>query len=72
MSIDTKIRKNLTSKVIDLFAVKRLSSNEKKNMKKGFLIRFDGESFVVAGVREISNIDFLKDLAEIVDYLQDY
>ena len=41
-------------------------------MKKGFLIRFDGESFVVAGVREISNIDFLKDLAEIVDYLQDY
>ncbi len=69
MSFDTKIRKNITSKVNDLFAVKRSSSNEKKDIKKGLLIRFDGESSLVDKRFEISNLDLLRDLAEMVDVI---
>jgi len=75
VSFDTKIRRNITSKVNDLFAVKRSSSNEKKDIQKGLPINSDEESSLVDKVIEplarrsqISNLELVKDLEEMVKF----
>jgi hypothetical protein len=62
-------RQYLTSKGNTLFSVKRPFSNENKVMKKGLPINSDEESYLVAAIGEISNFDLVKDLAEVVEYL---
>jgi len=72
--IDTEKRQYLTSKVNALFSVKRSFSNEKMDIKKGLLIIFDEESYLVdkrfeplARRSQISSFDLLKDLVEVID-----
>ena len=67
ISIGTEKRQYLTSKVNVLFVLRGLFSNNKKSIKKGLPINSDEESFVVAGVVELSNLDLLKDIAEICE-----
>jgi len=64
--INTKIRKNLNSKVNDLFAVKRSSSIEKMDIKKGLSIKSDEESYLVDNTVEISNLELLQDFSAVV------
>jgi len=61
-SINAEKHQYLTSKVNALFAVKRSSSIEKKDIKQGLLTENGEESFLVAGLGEKSNFDLLKDI----------
>lgn len=67
--MDTEKRQNLTPKVNAFFAVKRSFPNDKKNIKKGLLAIFGEESFLVDYTIQISNLDLVKDLAEVVHFL---
>ena len=66
--IDTEKRQYITSKVNAQFAVKRSFSNEKKDIKKGLITIFGGESYLVAGTCEISNLELLRDIEHVIHF----
>ncbi len=68
--IDTVSRQYRTSQVNILFSVKRSFSNEKADIKKGLPIKSDEESTLVDYTIEISNLDLMGDIIEIIDYVE--
>ncbi len=69
IGIDTKNRKYLTSKVNSLFLAKSQYKRTSEGANKKLPINSDEESFVVAGIDEISNFELLLDIKEIVGFL---
>ena len=68
--VDTKNRTYLTSNVNSLFLAKSEFMRTSGGINKKLPIKSDEESFVVAGINEISNFDLVKDLAEVIGFLK--
>ena len=69
IGIDTKKRKYLTSKVNSLFLEKSQFKRDSEGTNKKLPIKSDEESFVVAGMDEISNFDLLRGLIRVVAFV---
>jgi len=67
--IDTDKRQYLTSKVNGLFSEKRVFIRDTEGDKKEKPTENGGLSCLVAGVGETSNFELLKDLAEVIDFM---
>jgi len=68
--IDTEKRQYRTSKVNTLFSVKHSFSSEKR-YKKSPPINSEEESFLVAGIGEISNLILLRILAKVIAFIDE-
>jgi hypothetical protein len=69
--LNTKNRTYLTSKVNSLFLVKFQFQRDSERSNKKLPTKNGEESCVVDYMIEISNLDLLKDLAEVVEYVCD-
>ena len=67
--IDTEKHQYPNSKTNALFALNHSYSNSNDDIQKGLLTENNEESFVVAGVGEISNSDLIKDLVKVINSL---
>ena len=70
MVIDTDKRQCLTSKLNSLFLEKSQYKRTSGSINKKLPINSDEESSLVDYMNEISNLDLVKDLNEVIDILE--